>query len=128
VIPLLQSINPQVVEALGRLQVQASQEACGLNSSAFECLRACEQPRSGEVIVLNSQLCGCGNRLVILMLKMIWSRERWSMGGMNSRHWYLAKEMLSGGGNPPIDFPGKIRIERRGNMVLIGPRAAILGR
>ena len=127
-LPLLRTFNPKVEEAIRAAGAQAAQFAEHQERVAKEVLQDVELPRSLQVVVLNLQkLLLIEQKKLPNIMRNIWEREHWPAGEMGIGHW-CSLTVYAKGAKSPIDLPGGLRIERRNNVILIGPRAAILGR
>jgi tRNA(Ile)-lysidine synthase len=127
-LPLLRTFNPKVDRAIQNVAWQAHQYSKHLEHVVEALLQEVELPRSLHVVVLSLEKLKLIEQSKLgYIQQLIWEREHWPMGEMSIRHWVMLTFYVRGG-KEPFDLPGKIRIEPRGNVVLIGPRAAILGR
>jgi tRNA(Ile)-lysidine synthase len=126
-VQLLKSMNPQVTSSISKLQKQAKDYAIDLQRDAQICLLAKELPRAGPVVILSHDGPCVPDPIRIAVLKLIWARENWSTTKFGTDHWMNASRAMFVS-HSTIDLPGKIRIEGRDRMTVIGPRAAILGR
>jgi tRNA(Ile)-lysidine synthase len=127
-LPLLRTFNPKVDEAIRNVAVQAEEYANHQRRIAEELLQGAELPRSLQVVVLSLEKLKLieENKLDYIQ-RLIWEREHWPKGEMSIGHWVMLKVFVRGG-TGSFDLPGGLRCERRGNVILIGPRAALLGR
>ncbi len=126
-LPLLNTFNPKVDEAIRNVAAQAEDYAQHQRRIADALLQEIELPRSLQIVVLGlDKLKLIELRKLPYIMQHIWERELWPKGDMSLGHWHTLI-YYADNGSKPFDLPGKIRIERRGNVVLIGPRAAILG-
>ena len=127
-LPLLRTFNPKIDYSLQNIAIQADQFAYRQECFAKELLDEVELPRSQLVVVLSFQkLLLIDEKKLPYIMQFIWEREFWPEGDMQVLHWNHLNNYV-GGERKPFDLPGGLRIERRGNVILIGPRAAILGR
>jgi hypothetical protein len=120
-------MNQQVTSSISNLQQQARDYAVDLQREAQACLLAKELTRAGSVVILSHDPPFVPFRIRIAVLKLIWERESWPTNKFGTDHWTSASHAMFVS-NSTLDLPGKIRIEGRDRMTLIGPRAAILGR
>ena len=118
-LPLLESLNPRAVAALGRLARQAEEVAACLRDLAADVLRRHERPRAGPVVVLDAGVSGPPPVLHAL-LQLLWEREGWPRGEMGDDAWRRAGAVLRGDATA-AEFPGRVRMRRRGPVVQIGP-------
>ena len=61
------------------------------------------------------------SHLVCEMFRLVWQREAWPMDAMDHGAWLRLAELARCGGGGQ-DFPGRIRVERRGHVLRIEAR------
>jgi tRNA(Ile)-lysidine synthase len=116
-LPLMATFNPNVVEALNRVSDHARSVTDLLEPITIEALKACELPSVDGVILLD--MMKIPRNMHLAMLRHIWVREEWPRREMSTAAWEKA-DMVLFGQYPAWDFPGGVRMERRGMVVQIG--------
>ncbi|MGL6074916.1 MAG: tRNA lysidine(34) synthetase TilS [Fimbriiglobus sp.] len=122
VLPLLTTLNPNVVEALSRLSRHADEAVVWLQQAAEEALAQHELPRAGEMVVLSGTSTPVSRVVAIGMLRRIWAREGWPLREMGEAQWQSAWEILIGD-RPAWDFPGGVRMQRHRKVVQLFRRS-----
>jgi tRNA(Ile)-lysidine synthase len=119
-LPLLAAqYNPAVVEVLCRLAAQAKEAQTFVDQHAADLLAAVELPRAGAMIVLDACRFAAGPPLLGReVLRLIWEREHWALGGMGYEDWRRALDVVRGD-QSTVDLPGRMRVLRTGNVVQI---------
>lgn len=119
-IPLLKTFNPEVVEALGRLSVQAGEAFEVLEADATHLAAETELPRAGAMVVLNAgKLENAHPYRVRELFRWLWQREGWPPGEMTAEHWTRLVAVTQGR-LVAMDLPGGIRAKRVGKVVQVG--------
>jgi tRNA(Ile)-lysidine synthase len=122
VLPLLATLNPNVVEALSRLARHADEAVVWLQQAVDAALARYELPRAGDVVVLSGSEVPASRVVTIGMLRRIWAREGWPLREMSEDQWLSAWEVLSGD-RPGWDFPGGVRMQRHRKVVQLWRRS-----
>lgn len=121
-LPLLQTFNPRIAEALTRLARQAQEQSADRERQITRLLTQCEHPRVGTTIILDAEmLATCEESEIRELFRTIWKREGWPQLGMSAAHWYRLVDIASGT-VPAADFPGGITTRRVGKVVQIRRR------
>jgi tRNA(Ile)-lysidine synthase len=112
--------NPAVETLLARLAEQASEVHDEETQEAAALLREAEQPRAGELIILDRERLGAQTRRAVrAVFRLLWQREGWSLGRMGYDDWDRLAGLVSGesGG---LDLPGGIHARRRERVIQVG--------
>ena len=122
-IPLLRTFNPQLGEALNRLADQAREACEGIDARAAVLLGLAELPKAGRLVILKRDpLAPLNDADLRELLRRVWEREEWPMGGMSHEHWERAVRVARGE-LTACDMPDGISLRAAGNLLRIGPRA-----
>lgn len=116
--------NPQVRAALVRLSQIAGAADALLDQQAEEllCLAARSVPSGVEIDL--PALEGTHQTLIQQALLVLWRRQDWPLQDMSFEKWEQLLALVTAPVNtrsdlPPQMFPGGVRAERRGNMLLL---------
>jgi tRNA(Ile)-lysidine synthase len=116
-LPLLRTFNPAIVDVLGRLSVQADELFAEQEAETVELLRSVELPRAGETVILDAdKLTAVGEAKTRNVLRMLWSREGWSVNAMTFEHWRRVASIATGS-HSAADFPDGVHVRRAGKVV-----------
>jgi tRNA(Ile)-lysidine synthase len=119
VMPLLESFNPRVVEALCRLGEQVAEADEVLAHWSQELLARAERPRAGEKVVLDAEVLQRAPPLIQRgALRSLWQREGWPMEDMDYTAWHKVAELCSRS-EAAWDFPAGVHLRRHGRVVLL---------
>lgn len=114
---LAEQYNPRVVDALGRLAVQARAWQNDQVVEAQALLEQAEKPRAGSTLVFDRMILANAPRHWRRALwRQVWEREHWPRGDMGFREW----DRLAGlcrGGPSAIDLPDGVRARRLGDII-----------
>jgi tRNA(Ile)-lysidine synthase len=126
-LPLLaRDYNPRIVEALCRLAAQAEEVCRDEERAAAELLGEAELPRAGGLVILDAdRLRPAPRRLVRCILRLIWAREGWPMGGMGFAEYERLADLVAASAGAH-DLPGGVHARRRGRVLQVGPAPAQL--
>jgi tRNA(Ile)-lysidine synthase len=119
VVPLLESFNPRVVEALCRLGEQVAEAEEVLVGLAQDLLQRAERPRAGEKVVLDVGVLQSAPPLIQRgALRSLWQREGWPVGDMDYTAWHQVVELCQRS-ETAWDFPSGVHLRRQGRVVLL---------
>lgn len=122
-LPLLQTFNPRIVEALGRLARQARELADDHAPRITQQLARCERPRVGSTLILDAEaLAQLTESELRELFRLLWQREGWPQLGMTATHWQRLADIAIGTVSA-VDFPGGLTARRTGKVVQIRRRA-----
>lgn len=118
-LPLLQSFNADVVEALSRTALQAEELFAEQQHEGERLLKLVELPTVGGLMILDAvRLDTLAEPAVRLLCRSLWARERWPTSAMTFAHWdRLAK--IAKNLSRAADFPGGIHVRRTDGRLLI---------
>jgi tRNA(Ile)-lysidine synthase len=120
-LPLLETYNPAVTEALNRLAAQAADLAAERDEQAWRLLQAAEMPRAGALVVIDRAPLGPAPAgLVAEVFRLVWRREGWPERDMGYEDWRRVTAVVRGE-ERAVDLPGGLRVSRRGAVVRAGP-------
>lgn len=123
-LPLLQTFNPQVQNALNRLAAQAQEVFTEIDQQTWMHLSQLELPKAGHLVILNREpLSQLSNHQLRELLRAVWEREQWPQGGMSHEHWQRAATVARGE-LTATDLPGRLYIRAASRVIRIGPSAA----
>jgi tRNA(Ile)-lysidine synthase len=112
--------NPQIVAILGRLASQAEEVYGAKEEQARALFAAAELPRAGALVVLDAgRLTAAGRPRLREVLRLLWEREGWPVGGMGFDAWERVAAVARGE-LAAIDLPGGVRVRRRGRVIQLG--------
>jgi len=118
-VPLLESFNPRVVEALCRLAGQVAEAEGVLVGLGQDLLRRAERPRVGEKLVLDVTALQSAPELIQReALRSLWQREGWPAEDMDFTAWHQLVELCRQS-RTAWDFPGGVHLRRQGQVVLL---------
>lgn len=116
-LPLLESFNPRVVEALHRLGEQVAEAEALLEKLGQELLARAEKPRAGAKVILEAAVLEAAEPFVQRRaLRSLWRREGWPLAEMDYDAWRRVAELCRRD-NAAGDFPGGVHLRRRGRVV-----------
>jgi tRNA(Ile)-lysidine synthase len=119
---LATNYNPAVVSVLARLAEQAAEAYQDIEELAGNLLAEVELPPAGMLRVFDRQgMLRLSSNLAREMLRLVWIREGWPMGGMGFDEWDRLLSVFRGDVTS-VDFPGSIRACLRERVVVIGPQ------
>lgn len=119
VLPLLESFNPRVVEALCRLGDQVTEAEEVLAGLSQELLARAERPRAGEKVVLDVGVLQSAPPLIQRgALRSLWLREGWPMENMDYAAWHKVVELCHRS-ETAWNFPAGVHLRRQGRVVLM---------
>ncbi len=119
-LPLLQTFNADVVEALSRTALQAEELFSEQQAEGERLLKLVELPSTvGNLKILDAvQLDNLAESAIRLLCRSLWTRERWPTSAMTFVHWdRLAK--IAKNLSRAADFPGGIHVRRTDGRLLI---------
>jgi len=117
--PMLTSMNPEVVASLGELAAQSAAAFEVVEAAAAELLANAEKPQAGRMRIFDAERLAKGSAfLVCEAFRAVWAREAWPMGGMTAEHWKRLAAIVHGD-SPAVDFPGGVRVRRVGRVVQV---------
>lgn len=121
-IPFLKTFNPQLPNALGRLAEQARDVSETIDRIAGEQLALAELSKAGGTVILKKEsLRDLTDADLRELLRNVWERENWPMGGMSHEHWERSVRVVRGE-ITASDMPEGITIRSAGTLLRIGPR------
>jgi tRNA(Ile)-lysidine synthase len=116
---LATTYNPEIIDVLSRLAVQAADVYDEVEAHALQVLVDVELPRAADQVVLKADsLKQVPRNLLREMCRRIWARERWPMGSMGFRDWDRLAEFLTGN-TAALDLPNGLHARRRAQVVLL---------
>ncbi|HEX4611097.1 MAG TPA: ATP-binding protein, partial [Urbifossiella sp.] len=123
VLPLLATLNPDVVSALNRVADQAEEAFALIDRQAAELLARAELPRAGDLVILDAAALTAADPLLAReTFRRVWEREGWPTTQFHATHWHRLLAVTHG--NPPAaDFPGGVVARRAGRVVRLGRRS-----
>ena len=118
-LPLLQTFNSDVVEALSRTALQAEELFSEQQAEGERLLELVELPTVGGVMVLDAaQLDTLTEPAIRLLCRSLWARQRWPTSAMTFTHWDRLAKIAKNLGRA-ADFPGGMHVRRMGDRLLI---------
>lgn len=120
-LPLLRTFNPDVVSALSRVAEHASEAHEIVTHAARELLVRAELPRAGNAVILDAVALGGSRVLIRAVLRLLWEREGWPLGGMSFDSWQRAVEVACRDAGA-CDFPGGVTMRHTGRVVQLARR------
>ncbi len=132
-------LRNQALPLLSERFASAAKELCGFAERAAETSdlvetlaaklieRATEPPPTSETppTLRSAVLAQSPQPLVVEALRLVWRQAGWPQQAMTAEHWRRLGEMATGATPRPAEvFPGGVRVERQGPMVVLaGPTA-----
>ena len=120
-LPLLRTFNPDVVSALARVAEHASEAHEIVTHAARELLARAELPRAGNAVILDAAALGASRVLIRAVLRLVWDREGWPVGGMSFDSWERAVEVACRDAGA-CDFPAGVTMRHTGRVVQLARR------
>jgi tRNA(Ile)-lysidine synthase len=122
-LPLLaQQYNPAIVRVLASLAEQAEDAYRIEEASARVLLAEAELPRAGALLVFDRRRLRTAPRhRVCEMFRLVWTRERWPMSGMDRAAWERLARLVFEDVST-LDLPGGLHARRREFVLQIGRR------
>lgn len=120
-LPLLRTFNPDVVSALARVAEHASEAHEIVTHAAKELLAKAELPRAANAVILDASKLGESRVLIRAVLRLVWEREGWPVGGMSFDSWERAVEVACRDAGA-CDFPGGVTVRHTGRVVQLSRR------
>jgi tRNA(Ile)-lysidine synthase len=119
-LPLLKTLNPAIVSAIGQLASQAGEAFEVVEEEAAQLLKEVELPRAGTRLILDvAKLSAAHPYRVREVLRLLWQREGWPVSDMTADHWTRLVAVACGNISAS-DFPGGVSARRVGRVVQIG--------
>jgi tRNA(Ile)-lysidine synthase len=120
-LPLLKQFNPQMVNVLTRLAEECEERFNETESSAQALLHQSRLPDAGAICILDaSNLMDRSESQIREMLRYLWRLQNWPRGKLTRDHWKTMAKIARGEGTA-IDLPDGLRLQRRGQIVQVGP-------
>jgi tRNA(Ile)-lysidine synthase len=120
-LPLLRTFNPDAVSALARAAEHASEAHEIVTHAARELLAKAELPRAGNAVILDAAALGASRVLIRAVLRLLWEREGWPVGGMSFDSWERAVEVACRDVGA-CDFPAGVTMRHTGRVVQLALR------
>ncbi|MBL8848916.1 MAG: tRNA lysidine(34) synthetase TilS [Planctomycetaceae bacterium] len=120
---LREQFNPHLEAAIVNLSQQAVATQAVVEHVAAELFAAACLATEPDVVRLDaSKLATAVPHLVCEVLRLTWRRQDWPLGGMTFAHWSAAADVAIGLAKA-IDLPGRVRVERRGTLLVLSRRS-----
>jgi tRNA(Ile)-lysidine synthase len=120
-LPLLRTFNPDVVSALARVAEHASEAHEIVTHAARELLARAELPRAANAVILDASALGESRVLIRAVVRLVWEREGWPVGGMSFDSWERAVEVACRDAGA-CDFPDGVTMRHTGRVVQLARR------
>ncbi|HVJ68423.1 MAG TPA: tRNA lysidine(34) synthetase TilS, partial [Caulifigura sp.] len=119
-IPLIeQRFNPRFRDALLSLSRQATLAQSELRRQARRILRKAILEQTTDRVRLSRQTLVAARHAVRQeAVVVLWRRMQWPRQNMSRAHWERAASLLGEQGSTRHQFPGHVRFERRGDLVI----------
>jgi tRNA(Ile)-lysidine synthase len=123
-LPLMQSFNPDVVNALSRTASQAEEIYAYISGIMEETLNQVERPSVEGVVILDAvELAKQPKFLIAEVCRRVWERESWPRRGMTTDHWKRLTAIVLGECSA-ADFPEGLHVRRVGRVVQLSRKTA----
>lgn len=121
---LKELIHPGALRSILELSQQADELLVAFDEIADRLLEAVLLESQPFVCRLTTERIGEFPVAVIRhAMTVLWARQNWPRRDMSRRHWIRLSEMLTSDAVSGMDFPAGIRVERRGDLVVISRNA-----
>ena len=125
VLPVLRDVNPQVEEAILRLQQQSAEWYSVIHSQVEAALTLAILEQQPEIVRLQlDRLASLARPMVRECFVALWQRQTWPRKEMNSLHWNALADLClsTEAATRAHDLPGNLTAERRGGIVIVRSR------
>jgi len=120
-IPLLRDeFNIQIADSLVRLGEQSQELLQGLDALADELLSAAILERTPDLCRLDvTKLRSHAEPIIRHALAVLWIQQNWPRRNLNRDHLVRMSSMLTNGSPSALNLPGGVRVESRGNLLIL---------
>jgi tRNA(Ile)-lysidine synthase len=111
-VPLLETMNPNVVDSLARLAEHAADATAVIDGMVQSFSKAALLPPAGDTIVIDAtKLESQSPPLVAAFFRSVWQSHDWPAGEMSASHWKRLAALTPG------DYPGGVSLRVVGQVV-----------